>query len=163
MALSGEYEPSPVPWVREEVEHLERTGQGLRGRSVVLLSTVGARSGLLRKTPLMRVTHAGIYAAVASTRGGEEHPRWYTNALAHPLVELLDGDLVLSLVARETAGAERAGWWSRACTVFPSYVEYQRRTGRRIPLLLLEPPAHPDNPAADPRTLRAAAGLDTAR
>lgn len=141
MALVGTYAPSTVPWVREEVEHLERTGRGLRGRDVVLLTTVGARSGLLRKTPLMRVTHAGVYAAVASTRGGAQHPHWYANALAHPEVELRDGDLVLSLVAREATGAERTQWWSRACTAFPSYVEYQRRTNRRIPLLLLEPPA----------------------
>ncbi|WP_040339522.1 nitroreductase family deazaflavin-dependent oxidoreductase [Candidatus Blastococcus massiliensis] len=140
MALVGTYEPSTVPWVREEVEHLEQTGQGLRGRAVVLLTTVGARSGLLRKTPLMRVTHAGVYAAVASTRGGDAHPHWYANALAHPAVELRDGDQVLDLIAREATGAERGRWWSRACTVFPSYVEYQRRTSRRIPLLLLEPP-----------------------
>lgn len=141
MALVGTYEPSTVPWVREEVEHLERTGRGLRGRDIVLLTTVGARSGLLRKTPLMRVAHAGVYAAVASTRGGDQHPDWYANALAHPEVELRDGDRVLSLVAREATGAERAQWWSRACTTFPSYVDYQRRTSRRIPLLLLEPPA----------------------
>lgn len=143
MALGGTYEPSTVPWVREEVEHLERTGRGLRGREVVLLTTVGARSGLLRKTPLMRVTQADVYAAVASTRGGERHPHWYANALAHPRVELRDGDQMLSLVAREATGAERARWWSLACTVFPSYVEYQRRTRRRIPLLLLETPVHP--------------------
>lgn len=135
------YAPSTVPWVREEVEHLERTGRGLRGRSVVLLTTVGARTGLLRKTPLMWVTHAGVYAAVASTRGGEGHPDWYANALVHPGVELRDGDQILSLVARELTGPERAQWWSRACTVFPSYVGYQRRTARRIPVLLLEPPA----------------------
>jgi deazaflavin-dependent oxidoreductase (nitroreductase family) len=141
MALVGEYEPSTVAWVREEVEHLERTGTGLRGRQVVLLTTVGARSGRLRKTPLMRVTHGGVYAVVASMAGADRHPHWYANALAHPEVSLRDGDRVLELIAREVTGAERTGWWSRACTVFPSYVEYQRRTRRRIPLLLLEPPA----------------------
>ena len=139
MALVGTYEPSTVDWVREEVEHLERTGHGLRGRDVVLLTTVGARSGLLRKTPLMRVTHAGVYAVVASMAGADRHPHWYANALAHPEVELRAGPLVLDLVAREVTGTERAGWWSRACTVFPSYVDYQSRTRRRIPLLLLEP------------------------
>ena len=136
---AGAYEPSPVPWVREEVEHLERTGAGLRERSVVLLTTVGARSGLVRKTPLMRVEHAGTYAAVASTRGADRHPDWYGNALAHPQVTLRDGNRVLDLVAREATGAERSRWWSLACTVFPSYVDYQRRTRRRIPVLLLEP------------------------
>jgi F420H(2)-dependent quinone reductase len=105
----------------------------------VLLTTVGARTGQLRKTPLMRVTHRGVYAAVASTRGADRHPDWYANVLAHPGVGLRDGDLQLSLVAREVTGAERSRWWSMACAVFPSYVEYQRRTRRRIPLLLLEP------------------------
>ena len=143
MPPTAEYGPSTVPWVREEVEHLERTGTGLRGRSVVLLSTVGARSGLIRKTPLMRVENAGVYAAVASTGGADRHPHWYANALAHPEITLRDGDRVLALVAREASGAERGRWWSLACTVFPSYVEYQRRTRRRIPLLLLEPPAFP--------------------
>ncbi len=141
MALVGTYEPSTVAWVREEVEHLERTGTGLRGRDVVQLTTRGARSGLLRKTPLMRVAHSGVYAVVASMGGADRHPHWYANALAHPQVELRDGPLVLDLVAREVTGAERTGWWSRACTVFPSYVEYQSRTRRRIPLLLLEPAA----------------------
>jgi deazaflavin-dependent oxidoreductase (nitroreductase family) len=143
MPPTAEYGPSTVPWVREEVEHLERTGTGLRGRSVVLLSTVGARSGLIRKTPLMRVENAGVYVAVASTGGADRHPHWYANALAHPEITLRDGDRVLDLVAREASGAERGRWWSLACTVFPSYVEYQRRTRRRIPLLLLESRAFP--------------------
>ena len=139
MALVGTYEPSTVAWVREEVEHLERTGVGLRGRSVVLLTTVGARTGRLRKTPLMRVAHGGVYAVVASMAGSDRHPDWYANVLADPRVTLRDGDLVLSLLAREASGAERSGWWSRACGVFPSYVDYQSRTRRPIPVLLLEP------------------------
>ena len=135
------YGPSPVDWVREEVEHLERTGLGLRGRSVVLLTTRGARTGLVRKTPLMRVEHAGTYAVVASAAGADRHPAWYANLLADPRVELRDRDVRRQLLAREAVGAERARWWSRACTAFPSYVDYQSRTARRIPLLLLEPPA----------------------
>ena len=141
MALIGRYAPSPVPWVRDEVALIERTGAAVGGRRVVVLTSVGRTSGLLRKTPLMRVEHGGVYAAVASTRGAERHPQWYANVPAHPDVELRDGNEVLGLVAREVTGAERAGWWSRACTVFPSYVEYQSRTRRRIPVLLLEPPA----------------------
>ena len=141
MTLPRDYEPSSVAWVRDEVEHIERTGTAWGDRPVVLLSTVGARTGLLRKTPLMRVTHRGVYAVVASAAGADRHPAWYANALASPEVGLRDGGLDLTLVAREVTGAERSRWWSMACTVFPSYVEYQRRTRRRIPLLLLEPPA----------------------
>ena len=139
MALVGEYAPSPVSWVRDEVDLIERTGVALGGRQVVVLTSVGVHTGLLRKTPLMRVAHGGVYAAVASMAGSERDPQWYANVLAHPEVELRDGDVLLDLIAREAVGAERAGWWSRACTVFPSYVEYQSRTRRRIPVLLLEP------------------------
>ena len=139
MALTGEYEPSSVPWVRDEVAQIERTGRAYGDRPVVVLTTRGARTRLLRKTPLMRVEHAGTYAAVASMAGAERSPSWYANVLAHPEVELRDGERVLELVAREVTGDERARWWSRACTAFPSYVEYQSRTRRRIPVLLLEP------------------------
>ena len=139
MPLIGSYEPSPVPWVRDEVDLIERTGTAVGGRRVVVLTSVGVRTGLLRKTPLMRVAHGGVYAAVASMGGADRDPQWYANVLARPEVELRDGATLLDLVAREVTGAERAGWWSRACTVFPSYVEYQSRTRRRIPLLLLEP------------------------
>jgi len=143
VALTGEYEPSSVPWVRDEVEQIERTGRAYGDRAVVVLTTRGARTGLLRKTPLMRVEHAGTYAAVASMAGAERSPSWYANVLAHPLVELRDGERVLELVAREVTGDERARWWSRACTAFPSYAEYQSRTRRRIPVLLLEPVRDP--------------------
>jgi deazaflavin-dependent oxidoreductase (nitroreductase family) len=139
--LTGEYAPSSVDWVREEVELIERTGVARGGRRVVVLTTRGARTGLLRKTPLMRVALGGSYAAVASMAGADRHPAWYANALACPQVGLRDGDRVLDLVAREVTGAERARWWSLACTVFPSYVGYQSRTRRRIPLLVLEPTA----------------------
>ena len=136
--MSG-YLPSPVDWVREEVEHVERTGRGLRDRPVVVLTSVGARTGAVRKTPLMRVEHAGTYAVVASCAGSHEHPAWYRNVLAHPQVLLQDGASVHRLRARDPVGAERSAWWSRACTAFPSYARYQSRTCRRIPLLLLEP------------------------
>jgi deazaflavin-dependent oxidoreductase (nitroreductase family) len=125
--------------VREEVEHLLRTGRTADGRAVVVLSTTGARTGLLRRTPLMRVEHAGTYAAVASAAGADQHPAWYANVLATPAVTLLDAGRELALRAREVTGAERARWWSRACTTFPSYAAYQSRTRRRIPVVLLEP------------------------
>ena len=97
------YLPSPVDWVRAEVEHLERTGHGLDGRAVILLTTIGAQTGAVRKTPLMRVEHAGSYAAVASMGGAATHPAWYANVTATPRVELLDaGGFVVRL--REPGG-----------------------------------------------------------
>lgn len=141
MPLTGVYAPSTEQWVRAEVEHYERTGLALDGRSIVVLITVGARSGLLRKTPLMRVESGGLYAIVASRGGADTHPAWYANVLAHPQVELQDGLVRRDLTARELAGPERSGWWSRACVTFPRYADYQSGTRRRIPLLLLEPTA----------------------
>ena len=137
--LPGEYAPSSEAWVRDEVTHYERTGTAWGGRPVVVLHTRGARTGLLRKTPLMRVEHRGRYAVVASRAGADTDPAWYANLLACPDVELQDGPAVHALTARELTGAERSAWWSRACTVFPSYADYQRRTRRRIPVLLLTP------------------------
>ena len=139
MPLTGEYLPSTQAWVRDEVEHYERTGRALDDRSVVVLSTRGARSGAVRKTPLMRVAHGGRYAVVASQGGADHHPSWYANLLADPRCALQDGLEVHDLVARELSGDERSGWWSRACVAFPSYADYQSRTRRRIPVLLLEP------------------------
>lgn len=132
------YVPSPVHWVRAGVEHLERTGHGLDGRAVVLLTSTGARTGAVRRTPLMRVEHAGTYAAVASMAGADTHPAWYRNILATPHVELLDAGVTHVLTAREVEGVERQQWWSRACTAFPSYADYQSKTRRRIPVVLLE-------------------------
>ena len=139
MSLQGEYAPSPEAWVRDEVEHYERTGTGFKDRPVIVLSTTGAKTGLLRKTPLMRVERGGAYAVVASMAGGAQHPAWYGNVLAAPDVHLQDGLTVFPLRAREITGAERSLWWSRACAVFPSYAEYQSKTRRRIPVLVLEP------------------------
>jgi deazaflavin-dependent oxidoreductase (nitroreductase family) len=143
MPLEGEYEPSPTDWARKQAELYESSGgtagTTIQGKPVVVLTTIGNKSGKLRKTPLMRVEHAGRYAAVASTAGGPAHPAWYANALAHPAVDLRDGAVVHALTARELTGDERARWWSRACTAFPSYAGYQSRTSRRIPVLLLEP------------------------
>lgn len=139
--LTGDYAPSTEEWVRDEVEHYERTGLAVDGRSIIVLSTRGARSGLLRKTPLMRVESGGLYAVVASMGGADTHPSWYANLRAHPQVELQDGLVRRDFLTRELVGAERSGWWSRACVAFPRYADYQSGTKRRIPLLLLEPVA----------------------
>lgn len=143
MPLTGKYEPSPWEPVREQVELYERTG-GAEGntmldRPVVILTTVGASSGKLRKTPLMRVEHDGRYAVVASMGGAPEHPAWYRNVVADPHVELQDGAVRRDYRARELAGEEREEWWARAVEAFPQYDDYRRKTERVIPVLLLEP------------------------
>ncbi|MEV5082442.1 nitroreductase family deazaflavin-dependent oxidoreductase [Streptomyces sp. NPDC056159] len=147
MALEGEYEPSPTQWVREQVELYEGSG-GTKGTTlldtglpVILLTTVGARSGRIRKTPLMRVEHEGQYAVVASQGGAPKHPFWYFNLRADPRVELQDGPVKQDMTAREVTGAEKARWWERAVAAFPPYAEYQEKTSREIPGFVLEPAA----------------------
>nr|MDT0663523.1 nitroreductase family deazaflavin-dependent oxidoreductase [Micromonospora sp. DSM 115978] len=145
MPLSGEYEPSPAKWVRDQVEKYESSGgtEGttLRGLPVIVLTTRGAKSGKIRKTPLMRVEHDGRYAAVASLGGAPSHPVWYYNVLADPHVELQDGPVRQDMIAREVSGDEKAAWWERAVAAWPDYADYQRKTERQIPVFVLEPPA----------------------
>ena len=144
MPLTGEYEPSPESWVRDQVELYESSGgtQGttMRGMPVVVLTTRGARSGKLRKAPLMRVEHQGRYAVVASLGGAPKNPVWYHNVVADPHVELQDGPVVQEMVARELHGPEREEWWERAVAAYPDYADYQKRTERQIPVFVLEPP-----------------------
>ncbi|WP_440555741.1 nitroreductase family deazaflavin-dependent oxidoreductase [Streptomyces sp. SCPE 10] len=144
MPLEGEYEPSPEQWVREQVELYESSG-GTEGTTlrdtglpVIVLTTRGAKSGKIRKTPLMRVEHEGAYAVVASQGGAPKHPVWYFNIKADPRVELQDGPVRQDMVTREVTGAEKAQWWERAVAAFPPYADYQRKTDREIPVFVLE-------------------------
>lgn len=141
MPLNGEYEPSPMDWSRRQAELYESSGgtkgTTLQGRPVVLLTSVGARSGKLRKTPLMRVEHNGEYAVVASLGGAPKHPVWYYNLKAHPHVELQDGPDKHDYIAREVFGEERELWWQRAVETWPDYANYQKRTSRTIPVFVL--------------------------
>jgi deazaflavin-dependent oxidoreductase (nitroreductase family) len=142
MPLTGEYEPSPEAWVREQVEKYEASGGkeagDLRGMPVIVLTTKGAKSGKLRKQALMRVEHDGKYAAVASLGGSPKNPVWYHNVKATPRVELQDGEVRKDYTAREVTGEEKAQWWERAVQAFPDYADYQRRTDREIPVFVLE-------------------------
>ncbi|WP_089103428.1 nitroreductase family deazaflavin-dependent oxidoreductase [Streptomyces hyaluromycini] len=144
MPLEGEYEPSPTAWVREQVELYESSGgkEGTTlmdtGMPVILLTTLGVKSGKIRKTPLMRVEHAGKYAVVASQGGAPKHPVWYFNVKSHPVVELQDGPVKQDMTAREVTGAEKAEWWERAVAAYPPYAEYQTKTNREIPVFVLE-------------------------
>ena len=147
MPVEGDYQPSPRAWVRDQVELYERSGgtQGttLRdtGLPVVIITNRGARSGVVHKTPVMRVEHGGRYAAVASQGGAPTHPFWYYNLRAHPRVELQDGPDKQDMTAREVSGGERAQWWERAVAAYPPYAEYQQKTSRQIPVFVLEPAA----------------------
>jgi deazaflavin-dependent oxidoreductase (nitroreductase family) len=143
MPLEGEYEISPTGWVREQTEKIFETGTtesvDIKGRPVVLLTTRGAKTGKLRKVPLMRVEHEGRYAIVASLGGAPKNPVWYYNVKADPHVELQDGRESRDFKAREVTGEEKAVWWERAVAAYPDYAEYQKKTTREIPVFVLEP------------------------
>lgn len=143
MTTSGNYVPSPAKWVRDQVAEIERTGTTrsvhIQDRPVVLLTMTGAKSGAVRKVPLMRVEHEGRYAAVASQGGAPEHPQWFHNLVAHPDIDLQDGTEAGPVRARELTGAERDEWWPRCVAAFPPYAEYQTKTDRLIPVFVLEP------------------------
>ncbi|WP_069164394.1 nitroreductase family deazaflavin-dependent oxidoreductase [Nocardia altamirensis] len=143
MPLTGEYAPSTSGWAREQAEAYENSGgtEGtiLQGKPVILLTTKGAKTGKLRKTPLMRVEHNGEYAVVASLGGAPKHPVWYYNIKAEPHVELRDGEVNKDYTAREVVGEERQLWWDRAAAVWPDYNEYTKKTDRVIPIFVLTP------------------------
>jgi len=142
MPLTGEYAPSTAGWARKQAERYEATNgeeaNDLRGRPIIVLTSVGAKTGKLRKTPLMRVEHDGAYAVVASQGGAPTHPVWYFNLKANPHVELQDGATKRDYLARELSGDEKAVWWERAVKAWPDYATYQTRTKRQIPVFVLE-------------------------
>ena len=143
MPLTGEYEPSTFDFSRNQVDLYERSGgsEGTdnQGKPVIVLTSVGAKTGKLRKTPLMRVEHDGQYAVVASLGGAPRHPVWYYNLTANPHVELQDGPVKKDYLAREVQGPERETWWERAIAAWPDYAEYQKKTTRIIPVFVLIP------------------------
>ncbi len=145
MAIEGEYVPSPSDWVRNQVEEYEGSG-GTAGTTlldtglpVVVVTNKGAKTGAIRKTPLMRVEHEGHYLAVGSKGGAPENPVWVYNLRANPEVVVQDGPHTWAMTAREISGEERAIWWERAVAAYPSYADYQQKTDRLIPVFVLEP------------------------
>ena len=141
MPLTGEYVPSAMSFSRDQVNLYERSGgmEGTlqQGKPVIILTSVGARTGKLRKNPLMRVEHDGQYAVVASLGGAPTNPVWYYNLTANPHVELQDGPVKKDYEAREVHGAERETWWERAVEAWPDYAEYQKKTTRILPVFVL--------------------------
>ena len=143
MPLTGEYQPSTAEWARKQAEAFESSGGSqantLRGVPIIVLTTVGVKTGALRKTALMRVEHDGRYAVVASKGGAPDEPKWASNMRHQPHVELQDGATRRDYLARELSGDERALWWERAVEVWPDYAAYQQKTDRLIAVFVLEP------------------------
>lgn len=142
MAITGEYIPSKTEWVRKNVEEFEASNGAeaneMNGYRIVVVTSVGAKSGNVRKNPVMRVEKDGSYLVVASKGGAPENPEWYHNYLANPEVDLQDRTEKHTYRARVLEGEERAEWWDLAVATWPTYGEYQKKTDREIPLFLLE-------------------------
>jgi deazaflavin-dependent oxidoreductase (nitroreductase family) len=142
MPLEGEYAPSPEQGIRNQVEQIESSGgtagMTTKGMPVVVITMRGAKTGMLRKVPVMRVEHDGAYAAVASLGGAPRNPAWYHNLVANPRVELQDGAVRREFTAREVHGAEKERWWERCVATFPEYADLQANTARQIPVFVLE-------------------------
>lgn len=142
MALTGTYIPSKTEWVRNNVAEFEESngtkGNLMQGDPIVVITSVGSKSGSLRKNPVMRVERDGTYVAIASKGGAPDNPEWYANFLAHPEVELQDGGEKHTYLARLVEGDERVDWWRLAVETWPTYGEYQKKTDREIPVFLLE-------------------------
>ena len=140
-----EYAPSPRDYVRKQVAEYEASdgerGNTMRGKPVIILTTIGSKSGKVRKTPLMRVEDDGMYAVVASQGGAPRHPQWYSNIVVNPIVELQDGPIKGVYRAHEATDAERERWWDIAVAAWPDYAGYQKKTDRVIPVFVLEPEA----------------------
>lgn len=141
MTLSGEYERGTSGWAAKQVDDYEASGgteaNTIQGRPIVVITSVGSKSGKLRKNPVMRVEHNGEYAAVASKGGASEHPAWFHNFVAHPVVDLQDGPEPASYTARIVTDVEREAWWERCVAAFPTYASYQEKTDREIPVFVL--------------------------
>ncbi|MBI1349701.1 MAG: nitroreductase family deazaflavin-dependent oxidoreductase [Actinomycetales bacterium] len=145
MSITGDYEPSTSSWVADQVAEYEASG-GTRantlrdtGIPIIVVTMRGAKSGKVRKIGLMRVEHDGVYALVASKGGSPTHPAWYHNLLADPQIMIQDGPAPHDYVVREIDGDERSVWWERAAAVYPPYLDYAKKAGRLIPVLLAEP------------------------
>ena len=145
MTLQGEYVPSKAKWVRDQVEKYEATdgaeANTLRdtGYPIVVITSRGAKSGNLRKNPVMRVERDGIYVAIASKGGADDQPEWYYNFLAHPEVDLQDGSEKKTYRVDLVEGEERADLWQLAVDTWPTYASYQKKTERQIPVFKLTP------------------------
>ena len=145
MPIEGEYAPSTWGWVRKQVEEYESSGgtqaATLRdtGQPIIVMTTLGHKSGKVRKVPLMRVEQNGEYAIVASKGGAPTNPEWVNNLLADSNVTIQDGPAPFDAVVRLAAGEERAQWWERCVAAFSNYAEYQAKTEREIPLFIASP------------------------
>lgn len=117
-----------------------RIGQALPGLSpILLLDHVGAKSGILRTAPLLYVRDGDDLVIVASKGGYPKHPAWFHNLRANPDTTVQVGADLIPVTARVANSEERTRLWPKAVATYGGYTDYQRRAGREIPMVILEP------------------------
>ncbi len=138
-----DYEPSPWEPIADHVARYEATdgadGFEWEGAECIILTTTGAKSGQLRKTPLIRVRDGDDYLVVASMGGAPTHPNWYHNLVANPDIVIQDRAEIHELRARTASADEKLARWPAAVAAWPDYAKYQASTDRDIPLVICEP------------------------
>ena len=140
----SQYIPSPLKYVRDQVELYETSGgtEGttMQGLPVVIVTHKGWKTDAIRKTPLMTVKDGPNYVLVASQGGAPKHPLWYHNFKANPEVEIQDGPTLISMKVEEIEDPiERERLWALSVEAYPPYDEYQQKTDRLIPVFLATP------------------------
>jgi len=135
--------PEVTDWNSKVIEEFRanggKVGGAFDGAPLLLLHTVGARTGQQRVNPMMYQPVAGGYAVFASKGGAPVNPDWYHNVLAHPRVAAEIGTRTVELLARVAEGQEREQIWAAQKAAYPGFADYERKTTRQIPVIVLEP------------------------
>ena len=113
-------------------------GEAFKGRPLLLLTTIGARSGQRRTTPMMYVPDGNRLLVIASNAGAPKHPAWYRNLVAHPQVTVEVGRETYDATATVTEGAERQQLWESIVEQYPFFADHQAKVTRQIPVVVLE-------------------------
>ena len=140
------YIPPTLDWVREQVELYESSG-GTKGTTLrdtglpcIIITHKGGQTGAIRKIPVMKVKHGDSYVLIGSYGGRPKNPVWVYNLRKHPDVEIRDHTEVISMKVREVYDdPERSKLWELSAIAYPSYIEYQEKTSRKIPVFIAEP------------------------
>lgn len=133
---------SPSGWVKSHIDEYVETdgekGKQWKGTEILLLTTQGRKSGKLRRTALIYGEDEGNYVVVASKGGAPEHPSWYLNLSANPDVTIQVGPEVHHGSARTLTGEDRERLWQKMISIWPAYSDYQEKTKREIPVVVIE-------------------------
>lgn len=134
--------PTPNDWNAQIIAEFRtnegRVGGRFEGAPLLLLHSTGARSGIERVNPMMYQTVGDAFAVFGSKAGADTHPDWYHNLVAHPTARIEVGTETIDVRARVAEGDEREGIWTIQKQRYPGFAEYEAKTTREIPVVILE-------------------------